>query len=335
MTSLAAELSRIAGQAFAAEGLAESFWPGAGVRPSRSGAVPVQWRAGGGEGGQSQSPRHRREDRRAAAQAEGIFSKVEIAGPGFLNLDLADDALNARVAAESRKPQAANGKTVVIDFGGPNIAKPMHVGHLRSSIIGDCLQRLYRANGWRVISDVHLGDWGLQMGQLISEIEIEGTAPIYFDPNFTGPYPEESPVSMDDLETLYPRASAACKADPARLEAARRATVDLQAGRPGYRALWRHFVKVSERGLEREFGALGVRFDLWNGESSVDALIGPMIEDLKARGLASISEGALVVEVARGRRQEADAAADTGQVGRRRAVRHHRSGHRDRAGARL
>ncbi len=164
---------------------------------------------------------------------------------------------------------------MVIDFGGPNIAKPMHVGHLRSSIIGDCLQRLYRANGWRVISDVHLGDWGLQMGQLISEIEIEGTAPIYFDPNFTGPYPEESPVSMDDLETLYPRASAACKADPARLEAARRATVDLQAGRPGYRALWRQFVKVSERGLEREFGALGVRFDLWNGESSVDALIRP------------------------------------------------------------
>jgi len=130
----------------------------------------------------------------------------------------------------------------------------MHVGHLRSSIIGDCLQRLYRANGWRVVSDVHLGDWGLQMGQLISEIEIEGIAPIYFDPNVVGPYPEDSPVSMEDLETLYPRASAACKADPARLEAARRATVDLQAGRPGYRALWRHFVTVSEAGLEREFG---------------------------------------------------------------------------------
>jgi arginyl-tRNA synthetase len=193
----------------------------------------------------------------------------------------------------------ANGKTAVIDFGGVNIAKPMHVGHLRSTIIGDCLQRLYRANGWRVISDVHLGDWGLQMGQLISEIEIEGAAPLYFDSNVVGPYPEESPVSMDDLEVLYPRASAACKADPARLEAARRATVDLQAGRPGYRALWQHFVKVSEAGLEREFGALGVKFDLWNGESSVDALIPPMLEDLKARGLAGLSEGALVVDVAR------------------------------------
>ena len=175
----------------------------------------------------------------------------------------------------------------------------MHVGHLRSSIIGDCLQRLTRANGWKVISDVHLGDWGLQMGQLISEIELDGTAPVYFDANFVGPYPDEAPVSMEDLETLYPRASAACKADPARLEAARRATVDLQAGHPGYRALWRHFVKVSEVGLEREFASLGVKFDLWNGESSVDALIPPMIEDLKSRGLAELSEGALVVPVAR------------------------------------
>jgi arginyl-tRNA synthetase len=309
MTSLTAELSRIAGQAFAAEGLAESF--GQVQASDRPDLAPFQCNgalaaakflsgrpADGSPAGTKTNPRALAEKIAARLRAEGIFSKVEIAGPGFLNLDLVDEALDARVAAEP-KPQGRNGKTVVIDFGGPNVAKPMHVGHLRSSIIGDCLQRLYRANGWRVISDVHLGDWGLQMGQLISEIEIEGTAPLYFDANFTGPYPEESPVGMDDLETLYPRASAACKADPARLEAARRATVDLQAGRPGYRALWRHFVTVSERGLEREFGALGVRFDLWNGESSVDALIAPMIEDLKRRGLASMSEGALVVDVAR------------------------------------
>ncbi|HYS47074.1 MAG TPA: arginine--tRNA ligase, partial [Rhizomicrobium sp.] len=260
--------------------------------------------AEGGAGGASKSnPRAIAEKIAARLKAEPIFSKVEIAGPGFLNLDLAEAALNARAAAlaQASAPcvSSANGKRVVIDFGGPNVAKPMHVGHLRSSIIGDCLQRLYRANGWQVVSDVHLGDWGLQMGQLISEIEILGTAPIYFDLNFVGPYPEKSPVSMEDLETLYPRASAACKADPARLEAARRATVDLQAGRPGYRALWRHFVKVSERGLEREFASLGVKFDLWNGESSVDALIAPMIEDLKARRLAELSEGALVVQVAR------------------------------------
>jgi arginyl-tRNA synthetase len=298
MTSLAAELSRIAGQAFAAEGLAEGF--GQVQASDRPDLAPFQCNGALAAAKASKAnPRAIAEKIAARLRAEGIFSKVEIAGPGFLNLDLADEALNARVAAEPRAQAAANDKTVVIDFGGPNVAKPMHVGHLRSSIIGDCLQRLYRANGWRVISDVHLGDWGLQMGQLISEIEIEGSAPIYFDLNFTGLYPDESPVSMDDLEVLYPRASAACKADPARLEAARRATVDLQAGRPGYRALWRHFVKVSERGLEREFGALGVRFDLWNGESSVDALIPPMIEDLKQWGLASLSEGALVVEVAR------------------------------------
>jgi arginyl-tRNA synthetase len=297
MTALAAELSRIAGQAFVAEGMAESF--GQVQVSDRPDLAPFQCNGALAAAKVAKTnPRAIAEKIAARLRAEGIFSKVEIAGPGFLNLDLSDDVLNTRIAMPPRA-HAPNGKTVVIDFGGPNIAKPMHVGHLRSSIIGDCLQRLYRANGWRVISDVHLGDWGLQMGQLISEMEIEGTAPIYFDPNFAGPYPEESPVSMDDLELLYPRASAACKADPARLEAARRATVDLQAGRPGYRALWRHFVRVSERGLEREFGALGVQFDLWNGESSVDVLIPSMIEDLKRRGLATMSEGALVVEVAR------------------------------------
>jgi arginyl-tRNA synthetase len=300
MTSLAGELSRIAGDAFAAEGLSKSFGQvQVSDRPDLAqfqcnGALAAAKAA-------KANPRAIAERIAARLKVDAIFAKVDIAGPGFLNLDLTDEALNARAAAldATAGAQTGAGKTVVIDFGGPNIAKPMHVGHLRSSIIGDCLQRLYRANGWRVVSDVHLGDWGLQMGQLISEIEIEGTAPLYFDINYVGPYPDESPVSMDDLETLYPRASAACKADPARLDAARRATVDLQAGRPGYRALWRHFVKVSERGLEREFGALGVKFDLWNGESSVDALIAPMIEDLKQRGLAELSEGALVVQIGR------------------------------------
>jgi arginyl-tRNA synthetase len=302
MTSLASELSRLVGEAFAAEGLSESF--GQVQVSDRPDLAPFQCNGALAAAKASKTnPRAIAEKIAARLKQEAVFSRVEIAGPGFLNLDLSDEALNGRAAMLAAAPEPcvspANGKTAVIDFGGPNIAKPMHVGHLRSSIIGDCLQRLYRANGWRVVSDVHLGDWGLQMGQLISEIEIEGIAPIYFDPNVVGPYPEKSPVSMEDLETLYPRASAACKADPARLEAARRATVDLQAGRPGYRALWRHFVKVSEAGLEREFGALGVKFDLWNGESSVDALIPPMIEDLKKRGLAGLSEGALVVDVAK------------------------------------
>ena len=254
MTSLAAELSRIAGAAFAAEGLPENFGhvqvsdrPDLAQFQCNGALAAAKFLSGrpadgGPAGAVKANPRAIAEKIAARLKAEPIFSKVEIAGPGFLNLDLSDTALNGRVAALATDislgaPQTGTGKTVVIDFGGPNIAKPMAVHHLRSSIIGDCLQRLYRANGWKVVSDVHLGDWGLQMGQLISEIEIEGRAPVYFDPNFSGPYPDESPVTMDELETLYPRASAACKADPARLEAARRATVDLQAGRPGYRAL--------------------------------------------------------------------------------------------------
>ncbi|HWU55146.1 MAG TPA: arginine--tRNA ligase, partial [Rhizomicrobium sp.] len=220
MTSLASELSRLVGQAFAAEGLSESF--GQVQASDRPDLAPFQCNGALAAAKATKSnPRAIAEKIAARLRHEGVFSRVEIAGPGFLNLDLGDDALNARAAVLAGKGDpwisSANGKTAVIDFGGPNIAKPMHVGHLRSSIIGDCLQRLYRANGWRVISDVHLGDWGLQMGQLISEIEIEGTAPVYFDPNVVGPYTDESPVSMEDLETLYPRASAACKADPARL----------------------------------------------------------------------------------------------------------------------
>jgi arginyl-tRNA synthetase len=233
----------------------------------------------------------------ARLKADARFAKVEIAGPGFINLDLTDRALDARLAAP-QEVAAANGKTAVIDFGGYNVAKPLHVGHLRSTIIGDCLQRLFRANGWKVIGDVHLGDWGLQMGQLISEVEARGIAPIYFDAACKGPYPEQSPVTMEDLEEMYPAAAAACKADPDRLEAARRATRQLQEGRPGYRALWRHFVQVSEVGLARETGSLGVSFDLWNGESTVHGLIAPMLEDLKARGFAQMDEGALVLPVA-------------------------------------
>ena len=297
MTSLTMDLSRMAGEAFAAEGLDSAF----GMVQVSDRPDLAQFQCNGAltaAKAAKANPRAIAEKIAARLKSDPRFAKVNIAGPGFINLDLTDAALNARMAApeEAAKP---NGQTVLIDFGGPNVAKPMHVGHLRSSVIGDCLQLLFRANGWHVVSDIHLGDWGLQMGQLISEIEIRGTAPIYFDAAFKGPYPEQSPVTMEDLEELYPAASAACKADPARLDLARRATVELQDGRPGYRALWRHFVKVSEVGLEREFSSLGVSFDLWKGESSVHDLIAPMLEDLKARGLAEMNDGALVIPVAR------------------------------------
>jgi arginyl-tRNA synthetase len=302
MTSLAAELSVIAQAAFAAEGLSESF--GHVQESDRPDMAQFQCN------GAMQAARAAKMNPRAIAEkiatrlkANPIFAKVEIAGPGFINLDVTDVALAGRAGMMAKDawlgaPETGKGKTAVIDFGGANVAKPMHVGHLRSSVIGDSLQRLFRANGWHVVSDVHLGDWGLQMGQLISEIGHRGIAPIYFDASFKGPYPEQSPVSMEDLEDIYPAASAACKADPVRLEEARRATADLQAGRPGYRALWEHFFAVSKFGLEREWGSLGIHFDLWNGEASVEPLIAPMIEDLKARHITEESEGALVIPVA-------------------------------------
>ena len=303
MTALAAELSAIAGQAFAAEGLSESF--GQVTRSDRPDLAQFQCNGALAAAKQAKSnPRAIAEKVAARLKANPLFAKVEIAGPGFINLDVTDDALAVRMgtmAKDSRlgAPDTGKGKSLVIDFGGPNIAKPMHVGHLRSAIIGDSLQRLFRANGWTVTSDVHLGDWGLQMGQLISEIGHRGVAPVYFDASFTGPYPDASPVTMDDLEEIYPAAAAACKADDKRLAEARQATAELQAGRAGYRALWRHFFNVSKVGLDREYGSLGVHFDLWKGEASVDPLVGPMIDGLKARNIASESEGALVVPVER------------------------------------
>ena len=302
MKSLPAELSGIAGRAFEAEGFPAAL--GAVVASDRPDLAQFQCNGALAAAKQAKAnPRAIAGKIAARLRADPLFAKVEIAGPGFINLDVADNALAKRGGAmmgDARlgAPETGKGQTLVIDFGGPNVAKPMHVGHLRSAIIGDSLQRLFRANGWAVTSDVHLGDWGLQMGQLISEIGRRAIAPIYFDANYTGPYPNESPVSMDDLEEIYPAASAACKADPARLEEARQATAELQAGRPGYRALWRHFFTVSEVGLRREYGSLGVSFDLWKGEAIVDPLIEPMVEDLKARGIAVMSEGALVIPVA-------------------------------------
>ncbi|HEY2446745.1 MAG TPA: arginine--tRNA ligase [Rhizomicrobium sp.] len=301
MTPLLAELSAAAGRAFAAEG----FDPALGKVDFSNRADLAQFQCNGALAAakiSSAAPRAVAEQIAGRLRGEKLFAKVEIAGPGFINLDMSDDALVRRagvMAADAQlgAPQTGRHKTLVIDFGGPNVAKPMHVGHLRTAIIGDSLQRLFRANGWRVLSDVHLGDWGLPMGQLIAEIGRRGIAPLYFDASFSGPYPQDSPVTMEELEEMYPAAAAACKTDLAHLDEARAATADLQSGRPGYRALWRHFFDVSERGLKREFASLGVVFDLWKGEADVDSLIGPMIEDLKARKLAEMSEGALIVPV--------------------------------------
>ena len=238
----------------------------------------------------------------ARLKADPRFQKIEIAGPGFINLTLTDEALSEHINKLRDDPRCgvplrANPQTVIVDYGGPNIAKTMHAGHLRSLVIGDTLARLFRFAGDKVIGDVHFGDWGLQMGQLITELKRDKPDLPYFDENYTKTYPNQSPITMEDLEELYPRASAACKASPERLDEARKATAELQAGRPGYRALWAHFRAVSFEGVRREFDALGVKFDWWKGESDVDALVAPMVADLKKRGLAVESEGALVIHI--------------------------------------
>ncbi len=226
---------------------------------------------------------------------------LEIAGPGFINIIPNEDIIAARANAllSDNRTGAAKvaPKSIVIDYGGANVAKPMHVGHLRSAVIGEALKRLLRFRGHKVIGDVHLGDWGLQMGHLISELEEEQPDLPYFDAAIEDGFPSESPVTMEDMARLYPAANAKSKADLERLKKSQLATAELQAGRPGYRALLDHFIRISIEYLKRGYGDLGVSFDLWKGEASVDPLIPDMIEAMKAQGITEESDGALIVPV--------------------------------------
>ncbi|MBI1211974.1 MAG: arginine--tRNA ligase [Alphaproteobacteria bacterium] len=301
MTTLAQELTETVSKAFAAEGLDPALGV---VRPSDRPDL-AQFQVNGAMAAAKAAkanPKAIAEKIVTRLKGDPRIAKLEVAGPGFINISLTDAEISKHVNKlrddeRAGVPKRDKPQTVIVDFGGPNIAKTMHAGHLRSLVIGDALQKLFRFVGDTVISDVHFGDWGLQMGQLITEVEREQPNLPYFDPNFKGPYPNQSPVTMEDLEVIYPRASAACKADPARLEEARKATAELQAGRPGYRALWEQFRAVSFAGVRREFNALGVHFDWWKGESDVDKLVAPMVADLVKRGLAVESEGALVVRI--------------------------------------
>ena len=247
-------------------------------------------------------PRAIAEDIAARLQDNPIFAKVEVAGPGFINLNVTHDYLAQHIQAYGRDAHCGAARlsapqTIVLDYGGPNVAKAMHVGHLRSSIIGDCLRRIFDFAGYNAYGDVHMGDWGLPMGQVLSELQLMHPDWVYFDDTFTGEYPAESPVSMDDLAEIYPRASGACKEDADRLKLARDITAKLQDGHRGYRALWRHFVDVSIAGMKGNFDALNVHFDLWLGESDAYDTIVPMVDALKEQGLAETSDGALVVSV--------------------------------------
>ena len=229
------------------------------------------------------------------------YSLVEAVMPGFINLKLSDSFLRTyleemRTAPDFGVQKIGEGKTIVVDYGGANVAKPLHIGHLRPAIIGEALKRLHKFLGYNTIGDVHLGDWGLQMGLIIAELQERQPELPYFDPDFTGEYPEEAPFTVDELEEIYPTASSK-KKDPEFSAKAHTATFELQQGRRGYRALWQHILNVSVKDLRKNYDNLDVHFEKWLGESDADPYIPAMVEDLKARGIAVQSEGAWVIPV--------------------------------------
>ena len=235
-------------------------------------------------------------------KGSSLFSKVEACKPGFINMDLdprfAADYVNEMAHAPKAGFESINeGKKIVVDYGGPNVAKPLHIGHLRSAIIGESVKRILRFSGADVTGDIHMGDWGLQMGQIIAELRSRQPDLPYFDGSFEGEYPKEPPFTITELEEIYPTASKKCKADEAFYDEAKQATAELQAGRRGYRALWDHIMAVSTADLKKNYDNLNVSFELWNGESSVQDLIPGMVEKMKADGTAREDAGALVVDV--------------------------------------
>ena len=243
-------------------------------------------------------------DEVAAKLAEtSMFSMAESVKPGFLNLKL-DETFLASYVADMQADEgrfgcekAENPKTIMIDYGGPNVAKPLHVGHLRSAIIGESIKRIGKFVGHKVIGDVHLGDWGLQMGLIITELKLRQPELVYFDENFEGEYPKEAPFTISELEEIYPTASKKSKEDEAYKEAAMQATYELQNGRKGYQALLSHILNVSVTDLKKNYENLNVSFELWKGESDAQPYIPAMVEKMKDDGFAYVSDGALVVDV--------------------------------------
>ena len=238
----------------------------------------------------------------AVLRQSAVFSDVQAAMPGFLNLKLesawlADYVEKMRTADRFGVEKDPGAGTVVIDYGGPNVAKPLHIGHLRSAIIGESVKRIRRFFGSRVIGDIHLGDWGLQMGLIIAELQERQPELCYFDGSYTGEYPAEPPFTISDLEQIYPAASAKSKQDEAFAARAHDATVLFQQGKPGYRALWKHIMAVSLPDLKKNYDRLGVSFESWLGESDAQPYIPSMLEEMRRKGVLVESEGAGVIPV--------------------------------------
>ncbi|MDE7446343.1 MAG: arginine--tRNA ligase [Lachnospiraceae bacterium] len=231
-----------------------------------------------------------------------VFLSVEAVPPGFLNIKVKESFVTDYLTQMSNAtkfgldmPEKPN--HIIVDYGGPNVAKPLHVGHLRSGVIGESIKRIARYAGHEVIGDIHLGDWGLQMGLIITELKERQPDLVYFDDDYQGEYPEEAPFTISELEEIYPTASSKSKEDAAYKERAMEATFKLQSGVRGYRALWNHIIDVSVTDLKKNYHNLNVDFDLWKGESDVHDVIPGMVEYMKKEGYAYISDGALVVDV--------------------------------------
>lgn len=238
----------------------------------------------------------------AALEGSSVFSQASAVAPGFLNLKVSESFLTEYLKGMEADPRFGldmpkHPKKIIIDYGGANVAKPLHVGHLRSAVIGESIKRICRYCGHEVIGDAHLGDWGLQMGLVITELKERSPQLVYFDDAYEGEYPSEAPFTITELAEIYPTASAKSKEDPEYKAKAMEATFKLQNGVRGYRALWNHIMSVSKEDLKKIYGSLNVDFDLWKGESDVHGLIPDMVKYMKEEGYAHESEGALVVDV--------------------------------------
>ena len=233
---------------------------------------------------------------------DNMFSEINAVMPGFINIRLnaayLADYMNGMAKEEKLGvEEEGHGETIIVDYGGANVAKPLHVGHLRSAVIGESVKRMGRYLGYNMIGDVHLGDWGLQMGLIIEELRDRKPDLVYFDETYTGEYPSEPPFTISELEDIYPTASGKSKVDEAFKERAQTATFKLQKGYAPYTAIWKHIMKVSLADLKKNYGNLDVHFELWKGESDAEEYIPWLIQDLQDKGLAYESQGALVVDV--------------------------------------
>jgi arginyl-tRNA synthetase len=300
MTSLTKKLSGIVGQAFAAEGLpAELGVVRVADRPDLAqfqcnGAMAAAKIAG-------KPPRAIAEEILNRLKGNTDFTKLEIAGPGFLNINVKDEFISRHLADNGQSERlgidAVKKETAVLDYGGPNIAKPMHVGHLRAAIVGDSLRRIMAFAGYVTLGDVHMGDWGTHMGMIVSEYLKTGEADRVVATNLKDA--KAVTALMDELNALYPKVAAACKEDEGRKAEALDATVKIQNKEPAHYRLWKAIRDASIVGMKANYEQLGVHFDLWKGEADVHDLIAPMVEDLKKKKLAKESDGALIVEVAK------------------------------------